>query len=92
MTATARSSRLDLRVAPGEKEIIDRAAALAGSNTADFVRGTALAAARQAIRAHEAMALSAESSRVFVEALIDPPEPNGHLRALAREFRGQAGS
>jgi uncharacterized protein (DUF1778 family) len=87
MTATARSSRLDLRVAPGEKEIIDRAAALTGSNTADFVRGTTLAAARQAIRAHEAIALSAEGSRVFVEALINPPEPNEHLQALAREFR-----
>ncbi len=44
-----------------------------------------LAAAREAIRTHEAIELTAEGSRVFVEALIDPPEPNEHLRALARE-------
>lgn len=86
MARTVRSSRLDLRVAPEEKEIIDRAAALEGSNTADFVRSTTLAAAREAIQTHEVIKLTAEGSRVFVEALINPPEPNEHLRALAREL------
>jgi uncharacterized protein (DUF1778 family) len=85
VAGTTRSSRLELRLAPDEKAIIDRAAALSGSNTTDFVRGTMLAAAREAIRTHEAIELTAEGSRVFVEALIDPPEPNEHLRALARE-------
>lgn len=91
MARTARSGRLDLRVAPEEKEIIDRAAALTGSNTADFVRSTMLAAAREAIRTHEVIRLTAEGSRVFVEALADPPEPNEHLRALAEEFRWAVG-
>ena len=44
-----------------------------------------LAAAREAVRMHEVIKLTEEGSRVFVEALIDPPEPNEHLRALARE-------
>ena len=87
MAGTMRSGRLDLRLAPDEKAIIDRAAALTGSNTTDFVRSTMLAAAREAIRTHEAIELTAEGSRIFVEALIDPPEPNEHLRALARESR-----
>lgn len=86
MARTARSSRLDLRVAPDEKELIDRAAALTGSNTTDFIRSTTLAAAREAVRIHEVIKLTAEGSRVFVEALINPPQPNEHLRALAREF------
>jgi len=86
MVRTARSGRLDLRVAPEEKELIDRAAALTGSNTTDFVRSTTLAAAREAIRTHEVIKLTAEGSRVFVDALINPPEPNEHLRALADEF------
>ena len=34
---------------------------------------------------HEVIKLTAEGSRVFVEALIEPPEPNEHLRALGRE-------
>ena len=91
MTATARSRRLDLRVAPDEKELIDRAAALTGSNTTDFIRSTTLAAARDAIRMHEVIKLTAEGSRVFVEALVNPPEPNEHLRALVLEFRDSIG-
>lgn len=85
MASAARSRRLELRVAPDEKAVIDRAAALTGNNTTDFVRSTMLAVAREAIRAHEVIELTAEGSRVFVEALIDPPEPNENLRALARE-------
>ena len=91
MTATARSRRLDLRVAPDEKELIDRAAALTGSNTTDFIRSTTLAAARDAIRMHEVIKLTAEGSRVFVEALVNPPEPNEQLRALVLEFRDSIG-
>lgn len=74
-----------MRLAPEEKQVIDRAATLSGSNTTDFVRSTMLAAAREAVRAHEVVELTAEGSRVFVEALMDPPEPNENLRALARE-------
>jgi len=85
MASTARDSRLELRLASDEKVIIERAAALSGSNTTDFVRSTMLTAAKEAIRMHEVIELTAEGSRVFVEALIDPPEPNEHLRALARE-------
>ena len=86
MASTARSRRLELRLAPDEKEIIDRAAALSGSNTTDFVRSTMLATSREAIRAHEVIGLTAEGSRIFVEALMDPPEPNEHLRDLAKGF------
>jgi uncharacterized protein (DUF1778 family) len=86
MATPTRTSRLDLRVAAEEKAIIDRAAALTGSNTTDFIRSTTLAAAREAIRTHEVITLTAEGTRVFVEALINPPEPNEHLRALAQEF------
>jgi uncharacterized protein (DUF1778 family) len=85
MASTARDSRLELRLASDEKAIIERAAALSGSNTTDFVRSTMLAAAREAVRMHEVIELTADGSRVFVEALIDPPEPNERLRALARE-------
>jgi uncharacterized protein (DUF1778 family) len=87
----ARSSRLDLRIAREEKEMIDRAAALTGSNVTDFVRSTALAAARDAIRTHDVIVLTAEGSRAFVETLMNPPEPNENLRALAREFGGEVG-
>lgn len=85
MAGAARSGRLELRVAPDEKAVIERAAELSGSSTTDFVRSTMLAAAREEIRRQEVIELTMEGSRVFVEALIDPPEPNENLRALAKE-------
>jgi uncharacterized protein (DUF1778 family) len=85
MASTARDNRLEFRLASDEKAIIERAAALSGSNTTDFVRSTTLSAAREAVRMHEVITLTAEGSRVFVVALIDPPEPNEHLCAPARE-------
>jgi uncharacterized protein (DUF1778 family) len=85
MASKARDSRLELRLASDEKAIIERAAELSGSNTTDFVRSTMLTAAKEAVRMHEVIELTAGGSRVFVEALIDPPEPNEHLRALARD-------
>ena len=85
MASTVRTSRLELRVAPEEKEVIDRAATLSGSNTTDLIRSTMLAAAREAVRAHEVIELTTEGSRVFVEALMEPPEPNENLRALAKK-------
>ena len=88
-----RDSRLELRVAREEKEAIERAAALSGSSTTDFVRSTMLAASGQAIRAHRSLALTSEGAAAFVEAITNPPEPNENLRAAAREAReipGQA--
>jgi len=61
-------------------------AGLAGSNTRGCVRSSTLATALETIRPQEAVNLTVEGSRSFVEALIDPPEPNERLRALAREF------
>ncbi len=93
MADTARNGRLDLRVAKNEKAAIERAAALSGSSTTDFVRSTMLAASEQAVRAHETLALTSEGAAAFVEAITNPPEPNENLRALAREAReipGQA--
>ena len=67
MASTARDSRLELRLASDEKAIIERAAALSGSNTTDFVRSTMLTAARETVRMHEVIKLTEEGSRVFVE-------------------------
>lgn len=93
MAYTVRDSRLELRVSKHEKDAIERAATLSGSSTTDFVRSTMLVASEQAVRAHEVLALTSEGAAAFVEAIMNPPEPNENLRALAREARevpGQA--
>lgn len=87
MAGKVRDGRLEVRVAEGEKAAIERAAALSGSSTTDFVRSTMLAASEQAVRAHETLALTSEGAAAFVEAITNPPEPNENLRALARKAR-----
>ena len=93
MDRARRTSRLGVRLTPAEKEVIDRAATLGGTSTADFVRSTILAASERVVRAHRVLALTSEGAEAFVEAMTNPPEPNEDLRALAREAQeipGQA--
>jgi uncharacterized protein (DUF1778 family) len=80
--------RLDLRLAEDEKSEIDQAAALTGSTTSAFVRQAILRAARETIRDHTTIRLTAEDGRRFVAAINGPPEPNENLRALVQEFGG----
>lgn len=88
MGDAARSIRLEVRLAPEEKELVERAAALGGNSAADFVRSVVLAAAREAVGEGKVIELTAEGSRLFVEALVEPPEPNGNLRALLARRSG----
>ena len=93
MTDTVRDSRLDLRVAKSEKEAIERAAALSGSSTTDFVRSTMLVAAERAVRAHQVLELTSEEAGRLRGRYTVQQSRRGRLRALAREaqeIRGQA--
>ena len=87
MANTTWSSKIVLRVTQDEKELIERAAALTESSMTAFVRYTLLAAAREMVRTHEVVGLTAEEAAVFVEAVTNLLEPNEHLRALARKYR-----
>jgi uncharacterized protein (DUF1778 family) len=93
MPDMVRDRRLELRVAKNEKDMIERAAALSGSSTTDFVRSTMLVASERAVREREVLTLTSEGAAAFVEAIMNPPEPNENLRALVREAQeipGQA--
>jgi uncharacterized protein (DUF1778 family) len=72
--------------------LFQRAAALHGQSLSNYVVSTVQKAAEEALRDHEIMTLSAHDSRIFVEALLNPPEPNDALRvafADHQEFTGQ---
>jgi uncharacterized protein (DUF1778 family) len=84
--------RLEARISPEQKMLFQRAAALHGQSLSDYVVSTVQKAAEEALRDHEIMTLSARDSRIFVEALLNPPEPNDALRAAFmdyKEFTGQ---
>lgn len=84
---TPKRDRLDLRLNADQKAIIQHAAELEGRTVSDFVVESARHAAETVIRSHQVIALTARDSRVFVEALLNPPAPNAQLRAAFARYQ-----
>jgi uncharacterized protein (DUF1778 family) len=79
-----RRERLEARISPEQKALLERAAALEGRSLTDFVVASAQAAAQETIERHEIIGLTARDSLVFAAALMRPPAPNDRLREAAR--------
>jgi uncharacterized protein (DUF1778 family) len=76
-----KTERLELRVAPSAKRIIQRAMAVSGLAAGDL----AYEGARRVLEDHERMVLSGADRDVFLEAIRNPPKPTAALiRALRR--------
>ncbi|MEZ5904080.1 MAG: DUF1778 domain-containing protein [Geminicoccaceae bacterium] len=87
-----RSERIEARLTPEVLAMVRHAAAMEGRSLSDFVVTAAERAARQAIEEAQIVRLSAADQKLFVEALLDPPEPASamkrafaHHRRLVRE-------
>lgn len=48
-------------------------------------------AAKRAIQEHEMMILSVRDREVFVEALLNPPNPSDKLRSAAQRYKQKIG-
>src|SRR5712692_2324631 len=84
--------RLDLRIDPDQKRQLERAAALQGESVTELVLRGALHEAEKAIRTYQILTLSAEDSRTFVKALLDPPPVSDRLLAAIEDYRATFGS
>ncbi len=89
--ASRRDVRLDARVTREEKEAIETAASLRGTSASDFLRMAASEAALNTIREHETLRLAANSRRIFIEALLNPPKPTDYAIAAAKRFKAEIG-
>lgn len=87
----ARSERLEARVTKDQKDLIERAAAIQGRSVTDFVLSSVQDAAQKAIEDHQRIKLSIRDAEAFVEALLNPPEPNERLRETIRRYRQATG-
>jgi uncharacterized protein (DUF1778 family) len=87
-----RSERLEARVTPQQKSLIEEAAALQGRSVTDFVLTSLQDAAQKAIADHRSIALSLRDSRAFVAALTNPKPVNARLRETVRRYRKATGS
>ena len=87
MGAALRAERVEIRMTPAQKENIERAATLRGTSVTDFILNEVQPAATATIREYELLELRNEDRRVFVEALLNPPEPNEALKAAAARHK-----
>lgn len=70
-----------MRIAADQKRLIQRAADLSGRSLSDFVVASLQEAAVETIEQMEKIALSNHDSKVFAEAILNPPQPSERLRA-----------
>ena len=82
-----RRARLEARVSAEQKALFERAAALQGLSSTDFLVQSAQAAAEEVIRNREIITLTTRDTAVLVEALLNPPPPNEALRAALQRHR-----
>ena len=86
-TTVAKRERLEALITADQKALFQRAADLSGRSLTDFVVSSLQEAAEEVIRTHEVMRLSGEDSAAFIDAILNPPEPNEYLKAAVARHR-----
>jgi uncharacterized protein (DUF1778 family) len=79
-------SRLEARVTPETKSLLQQAADLEGRTLTDFVIASVQAEAYRVIERHQKLKLSREDSEAFVNALLNPPQPNDALKSAVQRY------
>ncbi len=79
--------RLELRVAPSAKAMIQRAMAVSGLTAGDL----AYEGARRVLDEHERMLVSGADRDAFLDAVMNPPEPTDRLISALRRHRDEIG-
>lgn len=73
------AARLDLRLSPEDKALIQRAAQIRGLPLSAFVRNAVMRETEQVMAAELSLTLTAEESRQFLDAINEPFMPNEKL-------------
>ena len=85
-SALYKVERLEARVSEQEKTFFARAAAIQGRTLSEFVVSSLHEAATRAIQNHEVIQLAERDRQAFINALLNPPEPNANLKAAAKRY------
>ena len=84
--ATAKDERLQIRVNPDAKRLLERAAAVSHQSVSAFVLQAAAVHAEQTLAERSRVGLSGQAARDFSEALARPARVNERLaEALGRQ-------
>ena len=80
-----RNEKLDLRLTPSAKRILQIAASSAQRSVSEFVLESALARAAETLPDRQKFGLNSEQWRAFLKALDAPPQPTPRLARLLQE-------
>jgi uncharacterized protein (DUF1778 family) len=86
-----KEERLEARLTPAQKQLIERAAALRGTSLTEFVVVSAQEAAINAIKDFEVLSLRDEAREVFINSVLNPPSPNKAARTAAERYKKNMG-
>lgn len=86
-----RAARLEARVSPAQKSVLQRAAALSGRTLSEFVVASAHEAASKVIEDHELIRLTRAEQTTFVRSLLASPAPGSALRKAAAAYKKRLG-
>jgi uncharacterized protein (DUF1778 family) len=81
-----KTERMELRVAPSVRKLIEQATAVSGLAAGDL----AYEGARRILEDHERLVLRGEDREVFLKAVSNPPRPAPRLVAALRRHRQQS--
>jgi uncharacterized protein (DUF1778 family) len=84
---TVKDERLQIRVDPTDKSLLERAAAASHLNVSAFVLQAAAARAEEILAERHTISLSAQAAGAFDEALQRPARVNGRLAEALRRPR-----
>jgi uncharacterized protein (DUF1778 family) len=79
-------ARIEARVSARQKRLFERAAEIEGVTLTDFAISSMQRAAAAVLQEQTTIELSQRNQRTFVDALMNPPEPNQALREAAKAY------
>lgn len=85
--SSIKRDRINVRLDPDLKELIERAASFSGLSLSQFVVTNAKIAAEQTIRDHELITLSVRDSRAVMESLRLAAKPSARLHQAAERYK-----
>lgn len=84
-TPASRSEKLDIRITPEAKQILQQAAKQRHTTISQFVLESALDSASAVLAEHSRLSLNAEQWAAFMEALDAPPRGHPRMERLLNE-------
>lgn len=85
VNAETRSEKMDLRLTPSAKRVLQTAALAAQQSVSEFVLESALARAAETLPDRQRFGLDAEKWAAFQQALDQPPPPAPRLAKLLKQ-------